>query len=776
MGIASSLMIMLYVIDEMSYDKFHPNADNIYRICLDAKLQDTELQGPISNCPIGPTVVEKYPDVLNYTRVFTFGGEPDMRYEDKVFVEKRMIYADSTFFQVFDGFNLLRGNPEKILNVANQIVLTESSARRYFADEDPIGKVLKTWQNSQNWEVVGVVQDPPRNSHLKFDMIASFVTLPMARSTQWISNNNYTYILTQAGVSGKTLNERFLELVLAYAGPQFEEFMGGSFEELGNSGNRYEYFSQPLGDIHLKSGMPFEMEKGGDQTMVYVFMIIAVFILVIAAINFMNLSTARSAKRAKEVGIRKVVGSTRSSLIGQFLTESVLVTTFSLAMAIGLILLAIPAFNSVANKEILLTSLPIGITIGILVATILIVGFAAGSYPAFFLASFEPLKVLKGKLKTGMKSIYLRGSLVVIQFTISIGLLISTFVVYNQIDYIQSKELGYNPGNVLVINRPYVVPAPSRNTFVDELKKLPNVEAVSRSSSLPTTVIGNTVMQKKGAPNTDFQTYNFLFAHHDLEKTMQFRMAEGRYFDEAFASDSAAVVINQAAAKGFGFDGPAVGQIIVMNGNDERTVVGVMEDFHYESLHQKINPLVIAFHPVYTYLTVRIGDGSIKETIKSIETKWNEFVSDQELDYFFLDQAVENQYSDEKRAGILFSSFSILAIIIASLGLLGLSSYSAEQRTREIGIRKVMGANIGMMVWLLLNEINRLFLISTIIAWPIAWYLMKGWLEDFAFRISLSPWIFIGASILSYLIAVVTVGYQALKAAGTNPAITLKYE
>jgi putative ABC transport system permease protein len=283
-------------------------------------------------------------------------------------------------------------------------------------------------------------------------------------------------------------------------------------------------------------------------------------------------------------------------------------------------------------------------------------------------------------------------------------------------------------------------------------------------------------MQKQGAANDDFQTYNFFYAHHDLDKTLQFKMAEGRYFNENFASDSSAMVINQAAVKGFGFDGSPIGQIVVVNGNDTRTVVGVMEDFHYESLHQKISPLAICSQPVYTYLTIRIQGGNVQETIRSVETKWNEFVSDQDMDYFFLEEAVENQYSDEKRARTLFASFSFLAIIIGALGLLGLSSYTAEQRTREIGIRKVMGARISMVVWLLLKEINKLVLISTVIAWPAAWYLMSQWLEGFAFRISLTPWIFIAASILSYLVAVITVSYQAFKAAKTNPAITLKYE
>jgi len=370
----------------------------------------------------------------------------------------------------------------------------------------------------------------------------------------------------------------------------------------------------------------------------------------------------------------------------------------------------------------------------------------------------------------------LRGSLVVVQFIITIGLLISTFVVYHQISFIQEKDLGYNPENILVVNRPYAIANEQRETFLNELRALPYIESVSRSNSLPTTIIGNTVMQKKGAPSDDMQSLNHFYAYHDLDKVMQFKMVKGRYFSDDFASDSSAMVMNEAAVKVFGFDGDPIGQKVMMNLNDERTVVGIMEDFHYESLHQKISPLVIACHPTYTYVTIRIAGANVQEAIRSIEAKWNEFVPDQAFDYFFMDQAVDNQYSDERRASILFSSFSILAIIIATLGLLGLSSYSAEQRTREIGIRKVLGANVGLVIWLLLNEINKLFIIATLISWPIAWFLMSKWLESFAFRVGLSPWIFIGASVLAYLIAVLTVSYQALKAARTNPAITLKYE
>ena len=774
-GIASALMIILYVVDEFSYDKFHPNAGNIYRICLDAKLQDTEMLAPISNVAIGPVSYEQYPNILNYTRIFSFGGDPNIRYDDRTFIEKNLIYADSTFFQVFNGFRLISGDPDNILNAPNQLVMTQSTAKRYFGDEDPVGKGVRMWSD-QEWEVVGVTEDPPSNSHIKFDIVCSFSTLPMSQTTNWLGNNNYTFILLQEGTDPAEIDNNFEYLVTTHAGPAFEEMMGASMDDLEHLGNRYNYFTQPLTDIRLRSDMPFEMEVGGNITMVYVFMLIAFFILVIAAINFMNLATARSAKRAKEVGVRKVVGSTRSRLVSQFLTESVLLSAVALIIAVVIVIIAMPAFNNIAGKEIVLSSLPVPVTAGVLLSTILIIGFAAGSYPAFFLASIDPLVILKGSLSSGMKSSLLRGILVTLQFIITIGLLISTFVVYSQVSYVRNKDLGYNPQNLLVIDRPYVIPSSQRQSFEDELRNLPGIEAVSRSGSLPATIIGNTIMRKDGAPPDDLQTYNFFNASYDFDKTLGLRIDQGRYFSRNYASDSSALVINQAAARGFGFEGSPIGQKVFVNLNDERTIVGVIEDFHYESLHNKISPLVIVFGQSFGYLTVRYGDDNQQDIIRMVESKWNEFVPDQVFDYFFLGDAIAEQYSDERRSGVLFSGFSLLAIIIASLGLLGLSSYSAEQRTREIGIRKVFGASVSIVVRLLLKEINRLFIIATLLAWPVAWYLMTNWLDNFAFRISLSPMVFVTASLLAYIIAVLTVSYQAFRAARANPAVTLKYE
>lgn len=775
-GIASALLIMLYVVDEFSYDKFHANAKNIYRINLDAKIQGQEMLGGISCTPVAPTMVSSYPDATNYCRLFTFGGEPILRFEDKSFVENKVIFVDSTFFQVFDGFKLLKGDINNILNKKNQMVLTEATAKKYFGNQDPVGKIIQFGQNRENWEVVGIVKNPKTNSHIKFEILCSFVTSPLSQNTFWIGNNVYSYILVKEGVNPKDLDTKLAELTKTHAGPQFEQFIQVSMDDFDKGGNRYGYFTQPILDIHLNSNMQYEIEPGGNITMVYVFLLIAVFIIIIAAINFMNLATARSAKRAREVGMRKVFGSTKGRLIGQFLTESIILSTISLLISILFVFLALPSFNNIANKSLDISSLPLIITLGSLIGIVLIVGIIAGSYPAFFLASFEPIKVIKGKLSGGAKNSILRGILVVIQFTITIGLITATLIVNKQINFIRKKDLGYSVENRIYINRGYAIPHDRRVAFLDELRKIPNVEMVSGTTGIPGTITPNTAVLPQGAASTETNVISFYYTDYDFVPTMNLEILEGRNFSRELASDSLAIIINESAVKALNLKDSVLDRILLLNVNQPLKVVGVVKDFNFESLHKSISPMALIYAPVSNFIVIKLGIANHQNTIKMIEEKWKEFLPDQTFDYMYFDQHLDNLYGSEKRARALFSGFSILAIIIASLGLLGLASYSAEQRTREIGIRKVIGASIPALMRLLVREINILFIISTIVAWPITWFLMSSWLEDFAYRISLSPVQFILASVIAYLIAILTVSYQAINTARKNPAITLKYE
>ena len=447
--------------------------------------------------------------------------------------------------------------------------------------------------------------------------------------------------------------------------------------------------------------------------MIYVFIIVAVLIIALAVINFINISTARSTRRAKEVGIRKVVGSTIGNLIRQFLSESFLITAISLILAVGIVMLALPPFNSIMNKAISLSSIPVGITITILLSAALLVGIASGAYPAFFLSSFKPVEVLKGKPIWGLKRGVLRHVLIVVQFSITIGLIVATLVVYKQTNLITRKDLGYDPSQVMVIERLYAVN--ELHSIIEEIKNIPNVEEVARAEFLPTTMMSNTTMQKEDDPSNVFQSY-CIYAQHGLDKVLKLKMIEGRYFDEAFASDTGAMVINRAAAKGFGFKGSPIGKTITIQGWKKKRIIGVMEDFHFESLHNQISPLVIAYQPSSAFLAVRLKNGDMESTIDMIKTKWEQFSAGQDLKYFFLDDAVANQYKSEKYARMLFAVFALLAIFIGGIGTVGLSFYIAEQRTQEVGVRKVMGATITSVVWLMFKEISKLVIISSLIA------------------------------------------------------------
>ena len=668
-----------------------------------------------------------------------------------------------------------------MLNRPHTIVLTESTAKKYFGKEDPIGKTVEMGNERTKYEVSGVAADFPSNSHFHFDLIASMNSMgsDFINSTFWISNNFYTYLLLENESDSKVIEQKFPAIVKKYVGPQVEQFLGISPEQFGKKGNAYGYSIQSIKDIHLKSQQNFEIEANGNQTMVYVFIIIAFFILAIASINFMNLATARSARRAKEVGVRKVVGSTKSQLVYQFLTESVLLTVGSLILAIGIVALALPWFNILADKSMTITMLPLWITAAALVGVVVVVGFIAGSYPAFFLARFQPLSVLKGKLRSGASGVWLRGTLVVIQFIITIGLLVSTFVVYKQISYVRNKDLGFETKNQLIINRAFTVVPEKKDAFLKELAAIPGVKNVSTSTALPSTLIGSTVFLPEGSSAQETNVLSLFTTDWDFAKTLNLKMVEGRYFNRDFASDSSAIVINEAAVKAMGLKAPVVGTKIVMNTNQHVMVVGVVKDFHFESLHSKINPLALVLQSNNpTFITMQVeSKKSISSVIKASQTKWREFAGTEEpFDYNFLDQMLDKQYKNEVRAGILFSIFSLLAIFIAALGLLGLASFTAEQRTREVGIRKVMGAQLSSVVFLLLKEINKLFIIATVVAWPVSYLLMNSWLKNFAYRIDLSLWEFIMASLLAYFVALGTVLYQTIKAARTSPSITLKYE
>ncbi len=782
-GIASSLMILLFVQDELSYDRHHEHAGNIYRVVMKARMQGNDFHAPITPAPMAATMMNDFPEVRSAVRFYNFGSSPIIRYENRSFIESNFVWADSTIFDVFT-YNMIRGDRRNALNRPNTIVMTESAARKYFGEQDPLGQTLEVGNDRAHFEVTGIIQDPPANSHFSFDVIASIITNSQHENQMWVSNNYFTYILLDENADPGLLEAKFPGMLETYMGPQVEMVLGVTLEEFYESGEEWGYYLQPLTRIHLYSDLQYEIQANGNMTTVIVFSIIALFLLVIASINFMNLSTARSAGRAKEIGIKKVVGSNKSQLVNQFLGESVFLSLISLVIALILVELFIPAFNNIADKQLQLRYFTSWYSLPLLILTGVFVGFLSGSYPAFYLASFEPVRVLKGKLQSGMKSSRLRGMLVVFQFVITIVLFISTLTVYRQMNYINTKDMGMEPENVLVIQRAQAIASDRREAFCQELTGYPAIIAASRAHAIPGTSFSGNAFRREGTASREQHIISNSWVDFDYAEVLGLEMVEGRFFSRDFASDSLAVVMNETAVRSMGYDDP-VGKRVYQTGAGGTqdapedvafTIIGVVKDFHFESLHQTINPMILSPGQWGGYIIVKFGEGEATAAIDIVREKWNEFVDDQPLEYSFLMEDLTSGYRSEQRAGMIFSIFAILSIFIACLGLLGLASFTAEQRTKEIGIRKAMGASVGSVMMLLSREINFLVLISTLLAWPVAWYFMSNWLENFAYRVELGITLFLLASVLTYCIALSTVSFQAWKTARLNPVDTLRDE
>ena len=780
LGLAACLLILLFVQDELSYDRHHAEADQIYRVTLEALLGEQEINGPITPAPMAQALVNDYPEVVQATRLFTFSGETLVRYEANQFIEERFFFGDSTVFDVFT-FPLLQGDPETALVEPNTVVLTESTARKYFGQEDPMGKTIRV-DDQFDYEVTGVMEDVPETSHFHFDFLGSLGTLGNSRNPMWVSNNFRTYFILADGQRAEALEAKFPAMVEKYAGPQVEEILGITIDQFFASGGKFEFHLQALTDIHLHSHLNYEIEPNGDITYVYAFSIIAFLILLIACINFMNLATARSAGRAKEVGVRKVLGSNRRQLTLQFLMESMLLSLIALGVALVLAVALLPVFNTLSGKA-LESNYGDGVMLSGLIGLAVLVGLLAGSYPAFFLASFRIVNVLKGQGQAGLKSSKLRSGLVVFQFVISIVLMIGTAMVYRQVDFVQSKHLGFEKEHVIVLER-FDALGPQQEAFKQQLVQHPNVVAVAGANTLPGRTFGDTSFFVEGAPPDQLRNIRVLMTDFDLLETLNLDLIDGRFFSHDFSTDSSAVILNEAAVKEFGFaEAEAVGKRLVSPGfGDEEeqyiSIIGVVKDFHFQSLHDTIRPLGLFIGRNFTYLAARIQPEDIPGTLAALETQWQTFAPEQPLTYSFLDSDVDALYQRDQRQGSLFGTFALLAIMIACLGLFGLAAFTAEQRTKEIGVRKVLGASVPGIIVLLSKEFTTLVVIAFVVAAPAALWAMTQWLEGFAYSMDLvgAWWIFLGAGAAALLIAWLTVGYQSIRAALTNPVEALRYE
>ncbi|MFC2164108.1 ABC transporter permease [Acidobacteriota bacterium] len=778
-GMASCLLILFYVQHELSYDNFNEKTDQIYRVAGSYRYGGRDFELAVSPGPMAEVMVKDYPEVIDAVRFFGYGNFI-VQHKDNSFKEKRVFYTDPSFFNIF-SVPLLEGNPETALASPNMLVLSQNTAKKYFGEEDPIGKTLKI-NNDQDYEVTGVFQEIPDNSHFHFDMLISLSSHPVGKDKLWINQNLQTYILLHEKADPKGLEAKFPDLIMKYMAPQFEAFMGASMDKLVEDGElRAEMYLQPLRDIHLHSDLLGEMEPTSDVKYVYIFSAIALFILIIASINFMNLSTARSAGRAREVGIRKVLGSYRRQLIGQFLTESMVLSFVSMAIAVLLVWLALPLFNSLSGKAFSLSNIGQGPTLLALVLVTSLTGFFAGSYPAFFISAFRPANVLKGQMRSGEKAKFIRRGLVVFQFMASIILIIGTFIVYNQLNYIQNKKLGFNKEQVLVLENTYLLEK-QIETFKNEILSYPQITNATISGFLPVPSDFNQMAvfpegDTESEKSTSMQIWG---VDHDYIETLGMNILEGRDFSREFSTDKSAVVINQEVARHFGWEKPLGKRLAtVMNARGDTslfTVIGVVEDFHFQSLRNNIGPLIMLLFPSTSRISFRMNTEDFSGTISLIQKKWREFLPNQPFEYSFLDEAFDSMYRAEKRIGEIFGIFAILAVLIGCLGLFGLAAFMAEQRTKEIGIRKVLGATASKIIRLLVKEFVILIALANAIAWPVAYLVMKGWLKDFAYQTPVQVWLFLLTGVLTLLIALITVSYQAVKAALANPVDSIKFE
>jgi putative ABC transport system permease protein len=776
-GVACCLTIVLYVLDEISYDRYHDRAEQIYRVGIDGYINNIAFHGVVTCSPMAQTLVREFPEVEAATRLRNFGF-PVFRYEDKVFSEERVFWVDPSFIDVFT-VPFIEGDPETALTEPNSIVLTRSMALKYFGREDPMGRSLNA-DRSRDYLITGVVEDVPHNSHFHYDFLASLSTYDDSQSPIWISNNYYTYVLLRKDASPEAFEGKLVELVKKYVGPQIKVAAGLTLEQFYESGGKWGYFIQPLTDIHLHSHLEFEIEPNGDIAYVYIFSIIAIGILLVAGVNFVNLATARSVNRAREVAIRKTVGSRRPQLIRQFLAETTLLSFIAVILALIAVQFVLPTFNTITGKDLAIPFMQNAFTIPALFGVVLLIGVLAGIYPAFFLASFDPAIVLKSETMGRTRKSKLRNILVVFQFTVSIFLIIGTFIVNRQLRYIQNKNLGFNKDQIVVVKKTDDI-GNQIQAFRQELVKNANVIDATNTARLIGETFGNSAYKLAGASGEETHLLWTYFTDPHFADTYQIEMAAGRYFEEGRQADQQAVVLNETAVKELGLTDPVGKQIEALRPTRSLTftIIGVMKDFHFESLHFQIRPLIITLWPPNNrgrYVSVRVSSEGIRNTLVFLENTWRKFAGNQAFEYEFLDDHFAKIYQSEERTGQIFFSFSLLAIIIASLGLLGLAAFIGEQRTKEIGIRKVLGATDSKIMLLLSRQFTKWVIMSNLFAWPIAYYFMHKWLQRFAFQPGLSVWSFLLASLVVFFVALLTVSYQTVKAARANPVDLLRYE
>ncbi|MBS0032171.1 ABC transporter permease [Chitinophaga sp. 22321] len=776
-GMATCLLITLFVADELSYDRYNKKADRVFRVDADFYVNGNAFRERFSPSQLGTVLMQDFPQVENYVR-FAYQGNILVKKGTTTLVEHNASFADSSLFDVFT-LPMIAGDPKTALRNPHSIVISERMALKYFNSVDVLGKTLIT-DNIASYQVTGVIKDVPDQAHLHFDFIRAMSEHEDSRAANWMADNYTTYVLMRPGSTAEQLNGYLKTATRKYMESSLKKMTGSTIADVEKSGGRFRYTAIALPDIHLHSTLPAEVEPSGNIQYVYIFMAAAVIILLIACVNFMNLSTARSAGRSKEVGVRKVLGSQRSSLMFQFLTESTLTSFFALLLAVGIALVLLPFLNQLSDKHITLKAAYLVWLIPFLVVTATVIGLLAGSYPAFFLSGFEPVKVLKGKLTTGFKGSWLRNSLVVFQFTAAILLIVGTLVINNQLNFIRNKKLGYNKEQMLVLGNTQSLWIHAKS-FKNEVLALPGVEAGTMTASLPTENSTSTNIYSKDAARSNGQVTGIKdwYVDCDYIPTLGMEMVSGRNFSPQMPTDTNGLLMNETAARLLGMR-DIENKILYDDNNGMRPlkVLGIVKDFNAGSLRNAIPPIIFRLGEYSRNMVFRVRTNNLPALIAQIKSRYEaqDGMTGQPFVYSFMDDDFNRLYVAEQRTGSIFISFAVLAVLIASLGVFGLITYAAEQRTREIGIRKVLGASVSGIVALLSKDFLKLVLLAIVIATPLAWFMMNRWLQDFAYRVQISWTVFVLAAIIAVVITMLTVSFRAIRAAIANPVISLKAE
>jgi len=767
-GLACCILVALFIIDELSYDRYSEDSNRVYRVVKDFVNDDgSKLPDATTPPAIGAAIQTDIPEIEHVARLMPgWGNKFFVRNGEKKFIEENIYKADSSIFDVFT-FKFLKGDPKTALQPPNAIVLTESAANKYFGKENPIGKTLEV----DDWDpqiVTAIIKDVPENSHFKFDLLAPLRFRgrdgnPININTIWGWYNYYTYMKLKPNANIQQVDKKIREV----------------FKKNQPENNNY-FYSQALTSIHLNSNLKWELRANSDRIYVYIFGVVALFILIIGCINYINLTTARSSLRAKEIGIRKVSGAVKTSLVGQFLAESVLVAMLSGILSLCIAELLLPGINLVTQKHLVLLGHPNILLLATVLIFSMVIGLAAGLYPAFYLSSFQPVKVLKGTALGINARFSLRKVLVVIQFTISIALIIGTLVVAQQIKFIQNAKLGLNKDHIIMINDIGYLNRSERQSIKNNILQVAGVKSAAATDGIVGGQNWTNSLRRKGSTNS--QLVNFLNIDNDYLKTLDIELKEGRSFSKEFPSDTAdAIILNETAVKQLGVPEPVLGQQIVWDESDDTViyakVVGVVKDFHFTSLKNEIKPFAfVTDNNRQWYLTVKLNGADMQKTIQQIQSVWEKQVKSRPFQYFFLDETYGKLYKAEQNFKTIFFYITAVAIFIACLGLFGLSAFTIAQRTKEIGIRKVLGASVSGIVRMLSGDFIKLVFIAAIIALPIAWWVMHQWLLDFVYRVNIGWWVFVTAIALSLLIALATISFQAIKAAISNPVKSLRTE